>query len=83
MIDTDRKQLIGHCYIARRPCGMASAMAWDDDDPKEKKAIERSISDWIKRGDTVERVARYDGDPIPENIMDCPCRRGEKEPCNA
>lgn len=75
------KKLVGHCYIASYPCGLASAMAWDEENPEHKKALSRTVAAWIERGDSVNLVARYDGDPIPESILDCPCRRGEKEPC--
>lgn len=58
--------IIGYWYIAKRPCGRASALAWDDD--KYKKDTAKSVAEWIRRGDTVERVARRKSDPTPELI---------------
>ena len=69
MPDTDDKRMVGHCYIARRPCGRASAMAWDEENPEHKKELARTVSAWIERGDSVNRVARFEGDPVPENIV--------------
>jgi hypothetical protein len=46
-------------YAARFP-GMPGygAICVDDPDPKWRKEVAKSISDWIKRGATVERVHR-------------------------
>lgn len=69
MSDAKRKS-IGYMYIAKRPCGKVSAASWDDNG--HKKDIAKSVASWIKRGDVVERIERFDGDPQPEWI----CRSG-------
>lgn len=70
-------ELIGHMYIARRPCGKVVACSWDDDNAKKDTA--QHVARWIKRGDSVERIARYKGDPQPEWCCapnePCVCRR--------
>jgi len=66
-------KLIGHMYLARLPCGKVVAAAWDEADNKKDTAA--SVARWIKRGNTVERVARYQGDPQPNWCC------GPSEPC--
>lgn len=61
---------LGHMYIARRACGKVSASCWDD--AMSKKDTAKIVAGYIKRGDTVERVERFEGDPQPEWI----CRPG-------
>jgi hypothetical protein len=63
---------LGFMYIAKRACGKASAMAWDD--PGYGKATAKLVAGWIRRGDKVERVERFEGDPQPEWIC-IPCTR--------
>lgn len=65
-----RGRHLGAMYIARRKCGKVSAMCWDD--PGSEKDTAKSVSGYIKRGDSVERVERYENDPMPEWI----CRSG-------
>lgn len=64
------KKSLGFMYLARRPCGKVSAMSWDD--PGYKRGINKSIKEWVERGDSVVRVERFEGDPIPEMM----CRPG-------
>ncbi|WP_040263713.1 hypothetical protein [Pseudomonas massiliensis] len=61
---------LGHLYIARRACGKVSAMCWDD--ANDKKGTAKCVAGYIKRGDSVEHVERFEGDPMPEWI----CRPG-------
>ncbi len=61
---------LGFMYIARRPCGKVSATSWDE--PGREKEIAKSVAEWIKRGDKVERIERFKDDPQPEWI----CRAG-------
>lgn len=60
----------GFMYIARRKCGKVSAMSWDD--PGSEKEAAKSLAAWVRRGDTVERIEVFEGDPMPEWI----CRPG-------
>lgn len=60
---SERKS-IGFMYLAKRPCGKISAASWDD--PGHEKDVAKSVASWIRRGDTVERVERFEGDPMPE-----------------
>lgn len=76
---SEARRLIGHVYMALRPCGRYSAMAWDED--SAKKDIGKSVARWIARGDTVERIARYEGDPIPELIAGCAICKGDEKVC--
>ena len=61
-------QLIGHMYVGRRPCGRVAAMCWDD--PKYAKDTAKTVADYIRRGYVVERLARHEGQPLPEMICD-------------
>ena len=65
-----RGTYFGWIYIARRECGKVSAMRWDD--PGAEKEAAKSLAEWVRRGDQVERVERYGNDPLPEWI----CRSG-------
>lgn len=60
----------GAAYIARRKCGKVSAMCWDD--AGSEKDTAKHVASYIMRGDSVERVERYENDPMPEWI----CRNG-------
>jgi hypothetical protein len=70
-------EYLGTLYMALRPCGKVSAMAWDDGfrGPGERR---RTLAEWAIRGDTVQRVERHKGDPMPEMICSawdkCECR---------
>ena len=67
----------GFMYLAKRKCGKVSAMAWDD--AGHEKDTAKYVASWIKRGDTVERIEVFEGDPMPEWI----CRSGEECKCKA
>lgn len=71
-MSTDRKSM-GFMYLAKRPCGKVSAMCWDE--PKYAKDTAKTVADYIRRGDAVERIERFEGDPLPEMI----CRPGCRE----
>jgi hypothetical protein len=62
---------MGFMYLAKRPCGRVSAMSWDD--PGHKKSISQSIAAWLARGDIVERVERFEGDSLPQQICSPDC----------
>jgi hypothetical protein len=64
------RKSLGFMYLARRACGKVSAACWDD--AGDKKGTAKCVAGYIKRGDTVERVERYEGDGMPEWI----CRPG-------
>lgn len=70
------RELLGTMYLARKPCGKVSAGGWYD--PKDAKGIAKSVARWIARGDTVETVKRYRGDPPPDWCCaaseQCACR---------
>lgn len=57
---------MGFMYVAKRPCGRLSAASWDD--VGSKKDIAAFVSRCIKRGDVVERIERFEGDPMPDFI---------------
>lgn len=69
---------LGFMYVARRPCGKVSAMSWDD--PGHEKETAKSVANWIKRGDKIERIERFEGDPMPEWVCDACRKNGCKEP---
>ena len=69
--------LMGYIYLARKPCGKVSATSWDDKGAENDNA--RSIARWLRRGDTVEKVLRYEGDPPPAWC----CTSGEPCACRA
>lgn len=66
----DRGERLGWMYIARRKCGRVSAMCWDD--KGHEKDTAKHVADYIKRGDSVERIERFKNDPMPDWI----CRTG-------
>ncbi|WP_395599033.1 hypothetical protein AB4P95_11525 [Pseudomonas sp. A1437] len=69
-VKTAERKSLGFMYLARRACGKVSAACWDD--AMEKKDTAKCVAEYIKRGDTVEHVERFEGDPQPEWI----CRPG-------
>lgn len=70
------RELLGTMIIALRPCGRVSATAWDD--KGNEPYISQDILRWIRRGDTVLAVERYDNDPMPlwacGKGQECGCR---------
>ena len=70
---TEPRELIGTMYAAKKPCGRLSAAGWYD--PADAKDIAKSVARWMARGDTVETLKRYKGDPQPEWCCerDAPC----------
>ena len=68
------RERLGFMYIARKRCGKISAMAWDD--PGHEKSTAKEVASYIKRGDAVERVERFKGDPLPskDQMMCDECR---------
>jgi hypothetical protein len=59
------RKSIGFMFTAKRPCGKLSAMSWDDADCDPAMQGE-SLMEWIRRGDKVEYLERFEGDPMPE-----------------
>jgi hypothetical protein len=72
----ERGRHLGFMYIARRPCGRVSASCWDD--AEFKKSTAKLVAGYIKRGDAVERVDRYENDPQPEWICEGKCKCPEQ-----
>lgn len=70
------RELLGTMYLARKPCGKVSAAGWYES--ATAKDIAQSVARWIARGDTVETVKRYRGDPQPDWCCgadkECACR---------
>lgn len=77
---TAERKPIGHMIIARKPCGKLAATTWDD---AEGDYIETAmvVMSWLRRGDSVSRLERYEDDVQPEwactRLKPCACR-GEK-----
>ena len=69
-VNQDERKSLGFMYLARRACGKVSASCWDD--AMSKKDTAKCVAGYIKRGDSVERIERFEGDPQPEWI----CRSG-------
>jgi hypothetical protein len=59
---------IGFMYVAKKACGRVAASCWDDENSKKDTA--KTVADYIRRGLTVERIERFDGDQMPEWICD-------------
>jgi len=56
-------------YVARHECGKIVAAAVDL--PDHKKALAREMADWVRRGDTVERIPNSE---LPASLKDwCRC----------
>lgn len=68
---TTKRESQGFMYLAKRPCGKVSAMAWDD--AGYEKSTANSVARWLRRGDEVERVEVFKGDPMPETICRPEC----------
>lgn len=66
---------MGFMYLAKRPCGKLTAATWDD--AENKKDVAAFVSRCIKRGDAVDRIERFEGDPMPE-FMCKECFKGCK-----
>jgi hypothetical protein len=60
-----QKKKLGFLLLAKRKCGKVSAMAWDDKEWEQDAKI-ASIDEWLRRGDTVEGLERFEGDEMPE-----------------
>lgn len=71
------QKLIGFMYLASRPCGRVAASCWDDAGAEKDTA--KSVADWIKRGLTIQRIARREGDEQINWICD-ECRGGKCSP---
>lgn len=69
----ETRKWLGFMYLAKRPCGRVSAMCWDE--PGFEKDTAKHVAEYIRRGDKVERVERFEGDKLPEQI----CRPGCKD----
>ncbi len=63
---------LGYMYIAKRPCGKVSATFWEE--KGSEKELAKAVSRWIKRGNVVERIARYENDSLPEMICYIGCK---------
>ena len=72
-----KKNSRGFMYLAKRPCGKVTASAWDDEGYEKETA--KSIAKWIKRGDVIERIEVFDGDPMPEWICYGGCKQCKSE----
>lgn len=66
-----KRESQGFMYVAKRKCGRVSAMRWDD--PGGEKEAAKSLAGWVRRGDTVERIEVFKGDPMPEWICQPGC----------
>jgi hypothetical protein len=66
---------IGFMYLAKKECGRVAAMCWDE--PKYAKDTAKHVADYIRRGLTVERMERFEGDALPEMI----CKECRGKPC--
>ena len=71
---------LGFMYLAKRPCGRVSAMAWDE--PGLEKITANYVVCLLASGVDVERVERFEGDCIPEMICrtGCDCTTTHQEP---
>jgi hypothetical protein len=71
---------LGFMYIARHKCGRVTAMCWDD--AGYEKSTADAVAGYIKRGNSVERVERFESAPLPpkDEWMDDACRAGECAP---
>lgn len=72
-VKAGRGKFLGFMFIARRLCGRVSASCWDD--PGFEKSTAKEVAKYIRRGDSVDRVERYENDPQPEWV----CGQGCKE----
>lgn len=67
---SEQRKFLGHQYIARRACGKVSASCWDD--KGHEKDTAKFVAKCVRRGDTVERIERHEGD----SQLDWICRPG-------
>ncbi|HAL69303.1 MAG TPA: hypothetical protein DCP84_16725 [Pseudomonas sp.] len=74
---TEQRKFLGHQYIARRACGKVSASCWDD--KGQEKDTAKFVAKCVRRGDTVERIERHEGDPQLEWICRPGCNDCKKE----
>jgi hypothetical protein len=62
-------------YLATCKCGGTTGLCWDDEG--REKSTSKAVAQYIKRGDSVARVARHEGDPMPEL---CQCAKRTPQP---
>lgn len=72
---------LGFMYLAKRPCGRLSALCWDE--PGYEKDTAKHVAEYIRRGDTVERVERFEGEKLPELICYPGCTDCTQKPKEA
>ena len=69
MVDlADKGKFLGYMLVGKRPCGRLMAMSWED--PNTDKSNKKAVMDWLRRGLTVERLARFEHDPQPQSACD-------------
>ena len=56
-------RLLGYLLIASNAQDQIIASSWDD--AEAKKWNRKAVLKWLRRGLTVRRIARYEGDPMP------------------
>ena len=71
IVDDLAKKSQGFMYLAKRPCRKVSAMAWDDSERGVN--MPETVGKYLARGDKVERVEVFEGDPPPEMICHSGC----------
>ena len=72
---------LGYAYIATRTCGRVSGLAWEDVTSEKDAAL--LVRHWMKRGDNVQLIERFEGDQMPEWVCrgePCACETERAQP---
>lgn len=80
MMGEERGKPLGFAYIATRKCGRVSGLAWEDVTPEKDAAL--LVREWMKRGDDVRLIERFEGDQMPEWVCrgePCECMSGDRQ----
>ena len=78
---TSTGKSLGYAYIATRQCGRVSGLAWEDVTSERDAAL--LVREWTQRGDNVQLIERFEGDPMPEWVCrgePCECETERAQP---
>ena len=56
-------KFLGWMYIGKKTCGCLTGMTWDD--PERKKETAKFVGNMVRRGDSIKRLRRFEGDAVP------------------
>lgn len=70
-----KPKFLGFMFVGTAPCGCHTAWAWDDEASRKSNA--QLVARIVRRGDTLTRIERFAGEPVPQTV--CSAHLAEKE----